>query len=747
MSAKSAPSVAGSYARYCNINNPTELQSRVWNMPGPEPTSKIAIITCMDGRLDPFRMFGLKVGEAHIIRPGGGRTSDALRSLIASEHVLHTTEIMVVHHTDCEFMRAPNDDKAHEHIDEALLKCNGVSDLSTRHIPIQVIADGDLERSVREDVQFLRTSPYIRNDAGYMILSRAPSEKSLRDPRSIIPAQNLDDVTVAMMLAMYATVLEFHDHQRNRIGFSLHHFRYTDYVRPGLRLVPPAGLDKKGNSSTSWSKTVSLCLEAIPLLSPQVVTSTMRRTPSSAARVLTILSLFFLSSLSFTLVSGGHVNIMEGNSAALAAQKRGVHLISSRKFSFANARRADAASVEPSQPSAQPSATQRSSQDAASSTQVISTSSSSITAGPSSSTSVASSSDAASPSSFSSSSSPTPTSESSSSFSSSSSTSAASSSSAEFSSSTTSSSSASSSSSSPSSSASSSTLSSSSASSSSLASSSAKSTVTASSSAAVKSVSTHDTIATATFVSASRVSAASSASIASASQTSTSGAASTGFFANRSAVAGTFAGVGIAALLVIGGVIFLFVRKRNAARELDDEDFAYFEKPTALSDNGDHTTGLGGGPLGMSATDVAMNPYVDRDVHYANQAPYSRAAPLATADVYNPTDYGIAYPPGTEFPPHAQAYDAHGQVAYGEDPQQYAAYDPYAVDTRERQPSPRSSGFGHPFADPSNAMHAQAAPPVQYPHGASRPAPGEYEPSLDSFYGVNSAGIGAGRAQ
>lgn len=55
----------------------------------------------MDARLDVFKMFGLKLGQAHVIRPGGGRAPDALRSLIASEWVLQTEEIMVVHHTDC----------------------------------------------------------------------------------------------------------------------------------------------------------------------------------------------------------------------------------------------------------------------------------------------------------------------------------------------------------------------------------------------------------------------------------------------------------------------------------------------------------------------------------------------------------------------------------------------------------------------------------------------------------------------
>ncbi|KAF7974017.1 hypothetical protein HWV62_13527 [Athelia sp. TMB] len=69
----------------------------------------------------------------------------------------------VVHHTDCGFTRAPTDDEAHTHIEQSLQKANGTH-LSTRHLPIQVIPGGDVARSVREDVQFLRSSPYIRDD-------------------------------------------------------------------------------------------------------------------------------------------------------------------------------------------------------------------------------------------------------------------------------------------------------------------------------------------------------------------------------------------------------------------------------------------------------------------------------------------------------------------------------------------------------------------------------------------------------
>lgn len=66
------------------------------------PQRKIAILTCMDARIEPLRMAGLDVGDAHVIRNAGGRASDdAIRSLIISHKLLGTEEWFVVHHTNC----------------------------------------------------------------------------------------------------------------------------------------------------------------------------------------------------------------------------------------------------------------------------------------------------------------------------------------------------------------------------------------------------------------------------------------------------------------------------------------------------------------------------------------------------------------------------------------------------------------------------------------------------------------------
>jgi carbonic anhydrase len=66
------------------------------------PAKHVAIVTCMDARIDTFRIFGLDSGEAHILRNAGGlATDDILRSLVLSQRLLQTREVMLVHHTNC----------------------------------------------------------------------------------------------------------------------------------------------------------------------------------------------------------------------------------------------------------------------------------------------------------------------------------------------------------------------------------------------------------------------------------------------------------------------------------------------------------------------------------------------------------------------------------------------------------------------------------------------------------------------
>src|SRR5436190_1990017 len=71
------------------------------DLPMP-PAAKIAVVACMDARLDPARALGLEEGDAHVIRNAGGVVSeDAIRSLTISQRLLGTEEIVLIHHTDC----------------------------------------------------------------------------------------------------------------------------------------------------------------------------------------------------------------------------------------------------------------------------------------------------------------------------------------------------------------------------------------------------------------------------------------------------------------------------------------------------------------------------------------------------------------------------------------------------------------------------------------------------------------------
>ncbi len=78
------------------------------HLPMP-PARKVAVVVCMDARIDPARALGLEEGDAHVIRNAGGRAEDAIRSLAISQELLGTREIVVIHHTDCGMLTFTND--------------------------------------------------------------------------------------------------------------------------------------------------------------------------------------------------------------------------------------------------------------------------------------------------------------------------------------------------------------------------------------------------------------------------------------------------------------------------------------------------------------------------------------------------------------------------------------------------------------------------------------------------------------
>src|SRR4051812_7105733 len=68
------------------------------------PARKVAVITCMDSRMNPLKILGLEDGDANVIRNAGGRAADAIRTLVISQQLLGTREIAVIHHTECGMM-------------------------------------------------------------------------------------------------------------------------------------------------------------------------------------------------------------------------------------------------------------------------------------------------------------------------------------------------------------------------------------------------------------------------------------------------------------------------------------------------------------------------------------------------------------------------------------------------------------------------------------------------------------------
>ncbi len=121
------------------------------NLPMP-PGGHVAVLTCMDARLDPARFLGLEEGDAHVIRNAGGRASeDALRSLTISEQLLGTNSVVVIHHTDCGMLTFSNED----------LRKKLKQELNADAEHIDFLPFKDLEQSVRDDVATIKNSPFI----------------------------------------------------------------------------------------------------------------------------------------------------------------------------------------------------------------------------------------------------------------------------------------------------------------------------------------------------------------------------------------------------------------------------------------------------------------------------------------------------------------------------------------------------------------------------------------------------------
>lgn len=125
-----------------------------------QPARRLAVVACMDSRVDVFSALGLALGEAHVVRNAGGIvTDDVIRSVMLSQRTLGTSEIVLVQHTDCGLMRIREDETRARIAAEA-----------GAEPPFALGAFQDLDESVRGGVKRLMESPFIahKNVRGFV---------------------------------------------------------------------------------------------------------------------------------------------------------------------------------------------------------------------------------------------------------------------------------------------------------------------------------------------------------------------------------------------------------------------------------------------------------------------------------------------------------------------------------------------------------------------------------------------------
>jgi carbonic anhydrase len=115
------------------------------------PGKHVAVVACMDARLDPARVLGLQEGDAHVIRNAGGVVSDdAIRSLTISQRLLGTESIVLIHHTDCGMLTFTDDE----------VKASITEDTGLRP-SFALEAFSDLDDDVRQSIARIKASPFI----------------------------------------------------------------------------------------------------------------------------------------------------------------------------------------------------------------------------------------------------------------------------------------------------------------------------------------------------------------------------------------------------------------------------------------------------------------------------------------------------------------------------------------------------------------------------------------------------------
>jgi carbonic anhydrase len=115
------------------------------------PSKRIAVVACMDARLNPYGLLGLHEGDAHVIRNAGGViTDDEIRSLAISQRLLGTEEIMLIHHTDCGMLTFADDDFRRQVQDDTGIKPGWAAETFA-----------DLDEDVRQSIARIKASPFI----------------------------------------------------------------------------------------------------------------------------------------------------------------------------------------------------------------------------------------------------------------------------------------------------------------------------------------------------------------------------------------------------------------------------------------------------------------------------------------------------------------------------------------------------------------------------------------------------------
>ena len=143
-----------------------------------QPSKRVAVVACMDARLDIHKILGLGEGDAHVIRNAGGVvTEDVIRSLVISQRLLGTKEIILVHHTDCGMLTFKDDEvKRQIELDTGIRP------------PFALEAFQNVDEDVRQSIARLKASPFINDRSsirGFVYDVRTGRLNEVRAPAAV----------------------------------------------------------------------------------------------------------------------------------------------------------------------------------------------------------------------------------------------------------------------------------------------------------------------------------------------------------------------------------------------------------------------------------------------------------------------------------------------------------------------------------------------------------------------------------